>query len=337
MKLTANKIFNFGTNDESLKQKLNVTSGNIEYSNDIKKFYDTIISFQTSTHQEINQGFLLQAITLKSAGEQFNLERLEFLGDSFLEYIATVTTCLQYPSKNKAKLHEIKISVVKNSFLYKMAEEKSISSYVYAIQYNKATWCPPNYITKTQSIIKIKYKAIADIVESLIGAFLLAKGHDAAVKIMIWLGLKKIQNNNNVKFIEENNTKNIEILSKFEKKINYKFKNIYLLKSALKLTRHQGSEVSYDALLHIGQAILQYLITRVLYDEHKEAGPGLLTNLRSKISNPAVYGFLSIKFSFIDYLTHEDVKNFMTSQEFKTIKVSLCIKSISFIVRKMYK
>lgn len=104
-----------------------------------------------------------------------------------------------------------------------MAQEKNIGSYVHAIPFDLATWCPPNYINRKLQIVQLK-KSIADVIEAIIGAFLLSDGHNTAIQIINWLNL--IESNESKLQLEAIvNPIYDEKLEEFQNKIEYIFKN----------------------------------------------------------------------------------------------------------------
>lgn len=90
---------------------------------------------------------------------------MEFIGDAFLQYIATIKCYLEHPEESKTKIHTRRTNIVQNSFLYKKAEQKNIGSYVHATPFQICMWCPPGYNCQTKNSIDIKDKAISDIID----------------------------------------------------------------------------------------------------------------------------------------------------------------------------
>lgn len=57
----------------------------------------------------------------------------------------------------------------------------------------------------------------------------------------------------------------------------------------------------YDRLEFLGDAILDYLITRHLFDHHQHLSPGALTDLRSALVNNTIFASLAVKFGYHKY------------------------------------
>lgn len=66
-----------------------------------------------------------------------------------------------------------------------------------------------------------------------------------------------------------------------EAKIGYSFSDPRLLKRAL--THRSAGEENFERLEFLGDSILNYLVSRELYDQHSEAPEGVLTRLRSAL------------------------------------------------------
>lgn len=99
-----------------------------EPASDIKKLInDDIIKFYRKNQEVIHPSILLQAIILQVSEEDLNLERMEFIGDAFLQYLATAECYFEHPHENKTQLTSRRTDIVKNSFLFKMAEDKKKS------------------------------------------------------------------------------------------------------------------------------------------------------------------------------------------------------------------
>lgn len=338
--MKAKSVYNFGACNQALQQKINRREENPEPSNDLIKLPNKIISYLGTKDEEISQCLLLKAVTLKRSEEENNLERLEFLGDSFLQYYISLKISAMYPNESKKKLNEYRTNIVKNSFLFEKAQEKNIGSYVHAVPFDLATWCPPNYIERKLQIVQLKDKCISDVIEAIIGAFLIANGHKTAIVIIHWLNL--IDNNESEFLLPARiNPISDEKLEEFQNKIEYRFKNNIILKNSLKPMGHQDSpSPTYHSLRFVGDAILQYVITRKIFEQYRNSGPGAMTDFREKIHNSHVYACLAVKFNLTEYLILEDsevvnvsstIQSFKESTVFKDFLVSFYTKTNRFI------
>lgn len=182
-------------------------------------------------------------------------------------------------------------------------------------------------------------KSIADCVEALIGAYLISSGPRGALLFMKWLDLKVMPNqevNNDDtddpiwhwlptpksplllpfddSFGDEHNLKMAEKeleflyfghkLNKFEEKIGYVFRDKAYLVQAFTHNSYYENQVTdcYQRLEFLGDAVLDYLITRYLYEDPAAHSPGTLTDLRSALVNNTFFASLSVKYKFYKHL-----------------------------------
>ncbi|KAM4662071.1 endoribonuclease Dicer isoform 2-T2 [Discoglossus pictus] len=89
----------------------------------------------------------------------------------------------------------------------------------------------------------------------------------------------------------------------FEKKINYQFKNkAYLLQAFTHASYHYNTITDcYQRLEFLGDAILDYLITKHLYEDPRQHSPGVLTDLRSALVNNTIFASLAVKYDYHKY------------------------------------
>uniref|UniRef100_A0A8C4XSP6 ribonuclease III n=1 Tax=Falco tinnunculus TaxID=100819 RepID=A0A8C4XSP6_FALTI len=89
----------------------------------------------------------------------------------------------------------------------------------------------------------------------------------------------------------------------FEKKINYTFKNkAYLLQAFTHASYHYNTITDcYQRLEFLGDAILDYLITKHLYEDPRQHSPGVLTDLRSALVNNTIFASLAVKYDYHKY------------------------------------
>uniref|UniRef100_A0A915PWG8 Uncharacterized protein n=1 Tax=Setaria digitata TaxID=48799 RepID=A0A915PWG8_9BILA len=159
-------------------------------------------------------------------------------------------------------------------------------------------------------------KSIADAVESLIGAHLLELGPTAALKFMKWLGLKVLTEPVQIeppllRFIDtvEQPEKSLEKLnalwiqfqfSKLEDCIGYRFNDRAYLVQAFTHASYYKNRITgcYQRLEFLGDAVLDYVITRFLFEHSSHYSPGVLTDLRSALVNNTIFASLAVKYSF---------------------------------------
>uniref|UniRef100_A0A158R4U7 RNA helicase n=1 Tax=Syphacia muris TaxID=451379 RepID=A0A158R4U7_9BILA len=179
---------------------------------------------------------------------------------------------------------------------------------------DEITPLPYNMLTQQN----LSDKSIADAVEALIGAHLLELGPTAALKFMKWLGLKVLTKEELgtpeipiFKFIDTPEQPNLsecklnELWAQFrfaqvEEAINYKFKQKAYLLQAFTHASYYKNRITgcYQRLEFLGDAVLDYLITRFLYQHPRQYSPGVLTDLRSALVNNTIFASLAVKYNF---------------------------------------
>ncbi len=160
-----------------------------------------------------DNALLLQALTPKAAKDSINLERLETLGDSFLKLSTSVFLFCDRPNDHEGKLTCSRAHRVENFNLYLLAKQRGITGLVFSTAFEpRQMWIPPGFIfqedpsgtengngTRDASLTdrdrhynyhRVSDKGVADCVESLIGAYLVSGGIEAAVRFLKWVGIK---------------------------------------------------------------------------------------------------------------------------------------------------
>ena len=93
-------------------------------------------------------------------------------------------------------------------------------------------------------------------------------------------------------------------LEKFEEEINYKFKNIELLKTALTHTSyaHDKKVESNEKLEFLGDAILEFVVSEYLYENYKKLKEGEMTKVRATVVCEESLYKVAQKHNFSDFL-----------------------------------
>ena len=89
-----------------------------------------------------DSALILQALTTTSAGDGFDLERLEMLGDAFLKLAVSFYLFCSYKDKDEGKLTQRKVKQVSNLALFRAAEKKSLGGYLQSTKLSRDMWCP---------------------------------------------------------------------------------------------------------------------------------------------------------------------------------------------------
>ena len=165
---------------------------------------------------------LLEAMTCANSNDEFNLERLEMLGDSFLKMAVSIHIYWHKNHKDEGKLTKYRTRQISNKNLFKVAEKQGLVGYIkfskLPLEYgkeNEEKWRPPGFTPPppvqngTVDDVMVVYgddvvtqmisdKAVADSMEALIGAYFIHCGYIGALGFMKWLGVDAFFNESNV-------------------------------------------------------------------------------------------------------------------------------------------
>lgn len=95
------------------------------------------------SHPGPSPALLLQALTLSNAGDGFDLERLETVGDSFLKQAVTVYIYCTYTHVHEGKLSFFRSKIVSNYNLYKLGKRKALGEYLISTKFEPfENWIP---------------------------------------------------------------------------------------------------------------------------------------------------------------------------------------------------
>ena len=129
-----------------------------------------------------------------------------------------------------------------------------------------------------------------------------------------------------------------------ESSIGYKFHDISYLLQAFTHASYQPNRLTdcYQRLEFLGDAVLDYLITRHLYEDSRQHSPGALTDLRSALVNNTIFASLAVRCGFQKYFRHLSpglnvvIDRFVRIQEENGHSISEEVKSLdsSLITKK---
>lgn len=133
----------------SLSSKTNLLSLENGYdSGIIDDFSDPLninldFEYLPESHPGPSPALLLQALTLSNAGDGFDLERLETVGDSFLKQAVTVYIYCTYTKVHEGKLSFFRSKIVSNYNLYKLGKRKLLGEYLISTKFEPfENWIP---------------------------------------------------------------------------------------------------------------------------------------------------------------------------------------------------
>lgn len=305
---------------------------------------------------------LLHALTMSSANDFFNLERLETMGDSMLKFAVTTHLYAEFAKAHEGKLSQLRSQQVSNVNLHRLGVRRALPAAIVSTKFEPTeNWLPPGFavilsqsshrqetqanqsasdeLAKQQAaesemarymkvtedlsgllpfFLQVEQslvdKCIADAVEALIGCYLTSANETAALRLMQWFGLRvhneeqqqlahSVPTSPLLRFVPEFDAQVVlltEGLEQLEQRLRYRFRDRGFLLQALSHASFYPNAVTdcYQRLELLGDAILDYVITRHIYEDSKKLSPGKLTDLRSSLVNNNIFATLAVKWEF---------------------------------------
>ncbi|KAJ1385905.1 Ribonuclease III domain [Sesbania bispinosa] len=286
---------------------------------------------------EINALKVLEALTTEKCQERFSLERLEVLGDAFLKFAVARHFFLMHDNLHEGDLTRRRSNVVNNSNLFKLAIRRKLQVYICDQAFDPLQFyalgrpCPRVCSKETEESIHfclisdkeqgrateircnknhhwLHRKTISDVVEALIGAFIVDSGFKAAIAFLKWLGIEVDFEASQVVNICRGSASYFPLsadvdIPSLERKLGHHFVHKGLLLQAFvhpSYGKHGGG--CYQRLEFLGDAVLDYLITSYLYSAYPKLKPGQLTDLRSLSVNNKAFACVAVDRSFDKFL-----------------------------------
>ncbi|CAG8442886.1 9275_t:CDS:2 [Ambispora leptoticha] len=256
----------------------------------------------------IRDDLLLVAMTTPSANMDMNYERLETLGDSFLKFCVTIQLYVMFPDKHEGQLHCQRIHIICNRNLYRNAKKLHLYEYITSLPFNRRAWRPANMLASIddpEMLVKPKMheladKTLADVVEALLGAAYLSGKSEAALKAAIALlipfeGITEWSqfhpNNKNLPRATQKSAKTLDV-EKIERICGgYVFRNKVLIAEALTHASLPNSTTAcYQRLEFLGDAILDFMTVKYLFEKYPDGSPGMITDLKDASVNNHILG-----------------------------------------------
>nr|DAD45156.1 TPA_asm: hypothetical protein HUJ06_003386 [Nelumbo nucifera] len=288
-----------------------------------------ILSASFPEASEVTAHRILEALTTENCLERFSLERLEILGDAFLKYAVGRSLFLSYEALDEGQLTGKRSNIVNNSNLYKLATQRNLQVYIRDQAFNPCQFfalghpCPVICNKEIEKTIHsqqercnknhhwLQRKTIADVVEALVGAFIVDSGLKAATAFLRWIGIQVDYEASQVsKFCTASKgfmslADSIDV-GDLEKSLGHHFLHKGLLLQAfVHPSYNKLSGGSFQRLEFLGDAVLDYLITSYLYSVYPKLKPGQLTDLRSLSVSNISFADVAVSRSFHKYLIYD--------------------------------
>ncbi|XP_020423500.1 endoribonuclease Dicer homolog 2 isoform X1 [Prunus persica] len=257
---------------------------------------------------------VLEAITTKGCQENFNLESLETLGDSFLKYATSQQLFKTYQNNAEGLLSGQREKIVSNPALCKFGCDRKLPGFIRNECFDPKKWTIPGDYSGTSFLSedlpfnerniyirgrrKVTDETVADVVEALIGAFLSTGGEIAAIYFMNWVGIKVDLVHIPYKRHFQVQPEKLIDVRYLKSLLNYSFHDPSLLLEALTHSSCMLPKIPgcYERLEFLGDAVLDYVITFYLYNKYRDmSSPGFITDMRSASVNNDCYALSAVK------------------------------------------
>lgn len=250
----------------------------------------------------ISSRSIQEAITAPSSQWPSNYQRLEFLGDSILKFVVAVHAFSKYPLWPEGYLSKFKDLLVSNERLTCAAASVHLERFICA-----------DFITRKHPVFSpvvdpllnrtLPRKVFADVVEALTAAAYECGGISLSQQLL-GIFLPELSNiSTEPQFTrEKDHTFPVHLEEKIDLLLAFKFQNRALIWEALTHPSWQRDNTtgSYQRLEFLGDAILDFLVSKNLYNQCPKLAEGRMTELRAASVNTDFLGFLCMEFNLIE-------------------------------------
>ena len=250
-----------------------------------------------------NLSLLQAALTSRAAAShsEDNYERIEFLGDAWIKYSVSSQLSTLHPQHAAEQLSRIRATLVCNHTLSGLGQRSPLLSAIRADPFQPAKMSVAGVPSVDSG--QLSAGVVADVVEAVVGAYYLEQGEEGARKVARWLGLPACEPGSEaltpsplvpldaaIPRIDQFFTNSLPLL---EHALSYTFRNPIHLLHAL---THTSALLpfNYNRLEWLGDAILDWLVTRSIYTAHPHRTPGAMTACRRAMVNRDAYALLAV-------------------------------------------
>ncbi|OQR71285.1 endoribonuclease Dicer-like [Tropilaelaps mercedesae] len=261
------------------------------------------------------------ALSPLSADDVVDSENYEVIGDAFLKLVVTLDLFRRFETEDEGYLTRQRCRMVSNMHLLTLAVPLGIHNMVESLKFSARTnFRPPGCVFETDRrelfMQQYKGKICADSVEALIGVYLEKAGGNGALDFLTGLGLPlscakrgSFTSRFNLRWTPppaNDIAAHSHRLCHVEAVLGYDFSNRCLLLEAIthqSYRYHRGTR-SYERLEFLGDAVIDYLVSRFLYCNCPQLSPGDLTNARSAIVCNATFARVVVERDLHKHLLH---------------------------------
>jgi len=283
---------------------------------------------------------VLTAISASAAQEPTNYQRLEFLGDSILKYLTSLTLISTRLNWHEGYLSHQKDHIVSNANLARSALSAGLDKYVLTKPFTGHKW-RPHYISslltpQPPQTRQMSTKTLADVVESLIGAAYLDGGFPKALACLQtllpstpWTPIPQLNSTLNAVYTSPHPLP--PPFLPLQQLLNHTFTTPTLLLEALTHPSHLSpTSTSYQRLEFLGDALLDRIITTTTYAHNPPIETHTLHLIRTALVNANFLAFLCMNL-FTTITRSEIIPSSATQRTFSAIQTERPLPLWSFM------
>ena len=98
----------------------------------------------------VTNDLMMTALTTPAAGQGFNYQRLEFLGDTYVKLLATCHVFASNAVYTEGELHLGRRALISNAKLFRLAQARELWRYMQGDSFTKRSYQPPNFVEVDQ-------------------------------------------------------------------------------------------------------------------------------------------------------------------------------------------
>ncbi|GAB4816128.1 hypothetical protein N2152v2_003174 [Parachlorella kessleri] len=292
-------------------------------------------------------GLVCTALTAKSALEGSDYERLETLGDGFIKYavggggespgppylrvarllVVSVQLFAAHRTYHEGQLTKRKDRLVANRRLAERALGLGLDRHLRLVPFSVPAWLDPEPLRRSD-------KVLADGLEALVGAFLVAGGEEAARAFLQFLGIvgpwrevsagacaqraaEDASGTADRRSPEGGGLESCTDFGALEGILGYTFRCRRLADEALTHCSWPGSgSACYQRLEFVGDAVLDILVTRYFFTSFKSATPSKMHDMRSVQVNAERLALVAVRRGLHRHIRHQSPRLFQHIEQF---------------------
>uniref|UniRef100_A0A7S1XF89 Dicer-like protein 1 n=1 Tax=Compsopogon caeruleus TaxID=31354 RepID=A0A7S1XF89_9RHOD len=254
---------------------------------------------------------LARSITPKASRDNdYNYERLEYLGDTVLKIEASRVVYHAFPTVHEGVLTNERSKTVCNEYLAKVGIG---AGFVPSIASTKAPtslkgW-PWPFADYSVSSIRESGKVIADCLESVVGLCYVKAGLDGARQFMKNLNILDpllLERKSKPILRDKDPRTNSPKVREVEKILDYTFRDKELLVEALTHPSWSSTKTrTLGRLEFLGDSVVGLVVTEYLFNRYETLPPAALNSLRDPMVSNDFFGRIVLSLNLCDYLWQE--------------------------------